>query len=140
MKRAEEKAKKRKLRQEKQAIEQEKINKQEQAEKAYKTWLRKSRKVGTPHSQAINGSLLQYLHKDKPAAASPSYINPIPWVVGTSFDEPANARAKKLETYSSPPLLWKEIEHRDNRMRSEPKTKKKHCVGKRVTSRATTVN
>lgn len=126
MKQAEEKSKKKKLRNDKKAEELEKLNKKIMAEQAYKKWLRTSRKVGTPHSQAINGSLLQYLHKDKSSAVKPSYINPVPWV--EILPDEHSKKSVKVERYSSPPLLWKEIESRGKQSLSDRRTKKRTVV------------
>lgn len=127
MKRKEERAQKKKLKKNTKAEEEEKEAKQALAEKAYKAWLRNSRKLGTPHSQAINGSLLQYLHKDKQTAVFPSYINPIPWV-SVAPDERTTTTTQKVEKFSSPPMLWKEIERRDNQTQAESRKPKRRDV------------
>jgi len=107
-------------------------NKKNNSTKAYKEWklsIKKREKLNRNSYGYSNGNLFCYY--DMTSQTEPSYTNPVPWV-----DTLLNEDNIKPEQFSSPPLLWKDIEGReeDNRRNKNKQTtvKKHSCVHSRT--------
>lgn len=92
---------------------------------SYKSWLEKSKnkRVNRSTYGYTNGNLMSYY--DMGCSPSPSFNNPIPWVGVAPND---TKKYSKHEPIISPPLLWKQVEERNNA--SKPKSKPKRGVTK----------
>ena len=86
--------------------EDEKMNKCMQSDIVYKNWLSKAKKKEL-HSRFsygyLDGSLFSYY--DMTSTPTPSFTNPMPWV-DTDYEK------EKADFYCSPPMLWKDVEVR----------------------------
>lgn len=119
-----EKAKQKKEKHEQEEIErknaqQQNLIKKSASEQAYEEWLNRT-KEKTPrrrHTYGYSGgNLLSYY--DLTSTPPPSYVNPLPWVSPTAW----NTNDFELASYSSPPLLWRDVH---NREKPQSKSKKK---------------
>lgn len=114
---------------EEQTRQKEILNKKLASEEAYREWLKKSKKKKRPSRNTYGyseGSLFSYY--DMGSTPPPSYMNPMPWVanVTNSAKDKKNLRQRE---FSSPPMLWKEIEERKGKQ-NRNYSKQKHVVSK----------
>jgi len=96
------------------------IMKQNQRDEAYKLWLKnsknKSKKRPVTYGYS-DGKLLSFY--DMGASPTPQYTNHIPWV-SSSTSEQKNNR-DDLDRFSSPPLMWRDVEARHKSKRNTPR-------------------
>lgn len=135
----EEKEERLKIKQERDWEQNKLCQKKISAENAYKLWLRenkrKSRKENGNNFRNINNKIKSPINLY--TSASPTFVNPLPWVGATvereDNDEICSNNNKQRhnknkndynEDFSSPPLLWEEVEKRQQQKRLNTRRKK----------------
>ena len=123
-KKKENKEKQRNTKEEKLKANRQYVNKICESEIAYKQWLTKAKKKkNNRNTYAYSGGSL-FSYYDMGCTPPPSYVNPNPWVDFVATDY----KPSDIDKFSSPPLMWKDIDKRERPLTNNSKQKKKVIV------------
>jgi len=102
-------------------LEEERIQeKQQQADNAYKRWMSQTDEQSKPFRYHGGGRVSK--KKNLYSSPDPTFTNPLPWVDSVMEEEKMYRCNHQKKIFSSPPMLWQDIENRrkrtsDNRLR-----------------------
>ena len=111
-KRAQEKEARLRKKHEKNLEEQRIQQKQQEADDAYKRWLSQTEEKNKPFKRHGGHA---FKKKNLYSSPDPTFVNPLPWVDTIIEEEKIYRCDHQKKTFSSPPMLWQDVENRRKR-------------------------